>query len=73
MMLMLFWHGVVWSNIGNNTKVIKNDVLDNEYLTQLRRKLMKNQVKESMGSMSKHEFKEFLEQKKLRGTMQSKK
>ena len=34
---------------------------------------MKNQVLESMGTMSNKEFKEFLEQKKFRGQMQAKK
>ena len=49
-----------------DTKTHDKKQLGAEYLTQLRRKLMKMQVKNAMGQLSKEEFQSYLAKQKMK-------
>ena len=49
-----------------DTKTLDKKELGAEYLTQLRRKLMKIQVRNAMGQLTKEEFQSYLAKQKLK-------
>ena len=49
-----------------NTKTLDQQELGQEYLTQLRRKLMKMKVKNAMGQLNHDEFQAYLAKQKLK-------